>query len=214
MRRGIGVSGLVQKQAERAKYAEEGNKMQAKENEELEILYEEFKKQLELFSNENYEEIAKNAELREKLTILCNKFDINILSKKNVFHSVIGNFYLQLSVFVIEILNEQQIIEKNTLSDLLTAKTKQSITNKDIDQCLKSLKPLGHLNVIIIENKEYLSTVQVEHTQLLTRKSWTVTEIAIGLNLSTLVAETYFEELLRVGIGWLDEVDHRIYIGT
>ena len=214
MRRGIGVSGLIQKQAERAIYTEQGNKIQAKENEDLEILYEDFKKQLESFSNENFEEIAKNAELREALTILCNKFDINILSKKNVFHSVIGNFYLQLSVFVIEILNEQQIIEKKSLSDLLTIKTKQSITMKDIDQCLKSLKPLGHLNTIVIESKEYLSTVQVEHTQLLTRKSWTITEISMGLRLSPLVAETYFEELLRVGIGWLDEVDHRVYIGT
>ena len=214
MRRGVGISGLVQKQAEKAIYAETAKKINDRENEELEKLYKEFKEQLEAFSNDHYDTISKNPELREKLSILCNKFDINIMSKKNVFYSVIGNFYLQLSVLLIQILNEHQVVEKTDLTKLLSDKTKQNITFKDVEQCLKSIKPLGHVNLIIIDDKEYISTVEVEHAQLLTRTSWTVEEIASSLNLTAIIAQTYFEELLRIGIGWLDEVDRRIYIGN
>eukprot|EP00835_Amoeboradix_gromovi_P006151 NODE_672_length_5352_cov_0.334856.p3 type:complete len:218 gc:universal NODE_672_length_5352_cov_0.334856:284-937(+) len=214
MRRGVGIAGLAKQQATRARYAEQGNKLQQQEKEELEKLLEELKLQLEAFSNEHFTAITKNPELREKLTILCNKFDVNILSKKNIFHSVLGNFYLQLNVLFIQILKEHQIMEKNEIAELLASRTKQDITVKDLDQCLESLKPLGQINIISINNKEYVSNVQVEHAQLLTRKSWTEEEIKFTLNLNDLIAKTYFDELLRIGIGWLDEPENRIYIGS
>ena len=56
-------------------------------------------------------------------------------------------------------------------------------------------------------------TVQVEHAQLLSRHSWTIEEIMVQFNLSQLVAQAYFEDVIKSGIGWIDSVDNRVYIG-
>eukprot|EP00834_Sanchytrium_tribonematis_P004423 NODE_217_length_12479_cov_0.651212.p7 type:complete len:216 gc:universal NODE_217_length_12479_cov_0.651212:5327-4680(-) len=213
MRRGVGISGLQSQQKVRAVYAEQGTVIQTKEKEDLEQAFSEFEIQLEDFANKHYNEIAKNPELRAKMTLICNKFNINILAKKNAFHRTIGNFYLQLSVLLIQQLKEHQVIEKSELARQLSELTKQDISLKDVDQCIKSLKPLGDINTIIIQEKEYFCTISLDHVQLLVKKSWNLSEIKEYFNLSELLAQTYLEELIRSGLGWLDAVDGRVYVG-
>lgn len=82
MRRGVGIKGVKQRQAQAAKASEMGQKLQAQNLEQMKGQLDEFRTNLEEFAVKHKKEINDNPVFRKEFLRMCREIGVDPLSCK------------------------------------------------------------------------------------------------------------------------------------
>ena len=101
MKRGFGIAGIKQQQAQKAQAAELGKQLQAQDLAAMTEQLSEFKKHLEEFAMKHKKEISSNPVFRDEFLKMCKQIGVDPLSSKKGFWVDVlgvGDFYFELAV--------------------------------------------------------------------------------------------------------------------
>ncbi|KAJ3305362.1 ESCRT-II subunit protein snf8 [Kappamyces sp. JEL0829] len=143
-----------------------------------------FKDNLEAFAHAHSEEIKKNAAFRSHFNYLCSQVGVDPLASNKGFWTELlgfGDFYYELSVQIVQVCIATrdrtggliEFGELKRLVEVLRGKRAQAISDDDIVQSLKCLKPLGDgYRIVTLGTKRMVRSVpeelNLDHTSILT----------------------------------------------
>ncbi|CAK75629.1 unnamed protein product (macronuclear) [Paramecium tetraurelia] len=172
-------------------------KSQAKQVEQLTLIYDVFQKNLHQFAGKYRDEISKNPDFREKFNELCDKMDVNpMMSKKTIWSDLgFGDFYNELAIKILDICAKKYAIYGGItkITDIIDEFRKvygMKVSKSDIERAINTVSSLGGCHI----HNKYVYTVPIE--------------MSPDFNLLLEVAEEerfVNEKIMQVKKGWTKE---------
>jgi ESCRT-II complex subunit VPS22 len=222
--RKAGIRGIQNQQRQKETFQKQGQIMQLKQLEQIKEILETFKQNLEQFATKHAQEIKQNQEFRSKFQEMCSKVGVDPLASNKGFWTQLlgfGDFYYEVSVQVAQICIATREINggfiemdelKNQLSKL-RGNAQQPISEDDILQSIKCLKPLGDgYSIIKLGTKTMIRSVPEElntdHSSILelAEKNGHVSCLSCSNSLGWAKdrAQATLDSLLQQSIFWVD----------
>ncbi|CAD8056894.1 unnamed protein product [Paramecium primaurelia] len=140
-------------------------KSQAKQVEQLTLIYDVFQKNLHQFAGKYRDEIQKNPDFREKFNELCDKMDVNpMMSKKTIWSDLgFGDFYNELAIKILDICAKKYSIYGGItkITDIIDEFRKvygMKVSKSDIERAINTVSSLGGCHI----HNKYVYTVPIE----------------------------------------------------
>lgn len=176
------------------------------------------KGQLSQFAVKYKKEIMSDPVFRDQFHQMCNNVGIDPLhSSKSVYNVILGDFYNELAVKVIEqciLHNQGGLTDMDTLLGNLNV---ENVSSGDVRRAIKTLKPFGNgFEIIQIGGRDFVQSVPREMQQD-DRKVLDLASLNKGLLNKNLIKkalqwdepriELILARLLSEGVLWLDQTD-------
>ncbi|KAI3632164.1 hypothetical protein MIR68_010000 [Amoeboaphelidium protococcarum] len=218
MRRGVGIAGLQKMKQDQKQLKEKGSELKQIQIEDIKRDLEMLKSQLSQFAVKYKKEIMSDPVFRDQFHQMCNNVGIDPLhSSKSVYNVILGDFYNELAVKVIEqcILHSQGgLTDMDTLLGNLNV---ENVSSGDVRRAIKTLKPFGNgFEIIRIGGRDFVQSVPREMQQD-DRKVLDLASQNDGLLNKNLIKKTLqwdeprieliLARLLSEGILWLDQTE-------
>ncbi|KAI3648339.1 hypothetical protein MP228_006193 [Amoeboaphelidium protococcarum] len=218
MRRGVGIAGLQKMKQDQKQLKEKGSELKQTQIEDIKRDLEMLKGQLSQFAVKYKKEIMSDPVFRDQFHQMCNNVGIDPLhSSKSVYNVILGDFYNELAVKVIEqciLHNQGGLTDMDTLLGNLNV---ENVSSGDVRRAIKTLKPFGNgFEIIQIGGRDFVQSVPREMQQD-DRKVLDLASLNKGLLNKNLIKkalqwyepriELILARLLSEGILWLDQTD-------
>ncbi|KAI3651424.1 hypothetical protein MP228_003695 [Amoeboaphelidium protococcarum] len=218
MRRGVGIAGLQKMKQDQKQLKEKGSELKQTQIEDIKRDLEMLKGQLSQFAVKYKKEIMSDPVFRDQFHQMCNNVGIDPLhSIKSVYNVILGDFYNELAVKVIEqciLHNQGGLTDMDTLLGNLNV---ENVSSGDVKRAIKTLKPFGNgFEIIQIGGRDFVQSVPREMQQD-DRKVLDLASLNKGLLNKNLIKkslqwdepriELILARLLSEGILWLDQTD-------
>nr|ACO12030.1 Vacuolar-sorting protein SNF8 [Lepeophtheirus salmonis]ADD38352.1 Vacuolar-sorting protein SNF8 [Lepeophtheirus salmonis] len=226
-RRTVGVGAIQRKKLDAERFKDKGSQLAENEFAEMNKQMETFRNKLEEFAQKHTSDIKKDPAFRKHFQDMCASIGVDPLASGKGFWSEmlgVGDFYYELGVQIIEVcmasshktggLIELEVLRKKVA--LSRGKKSQEISSDDILRAIKKLKILGNgFTVIPLQSGRSLiqsvpGEMSMDQTAILqcaeTNGAWissSIVEAELGWSSSR--SQHVLDQLIKEGIGWIDE---------
>jgi len=225
MRRGVGIGGLQQAQAQRQQFQKVGDEKAAEQLQQMQKQMGVFRQNLEDFAKKHKNDIKKNPEFRLQFQRMCASVGVDPLASQKGFWAELlgfGDFYYELGVQIVELCLATRsrnggLLELSQAHSILERKRgarAQPISTDDIERSIQKLKLLSAaFGVVTAGAKRLIQSVPLElntdNTMVLAiaekKGSVTLSQLKKEMSWTEDRSLKAMETLLNEGMAWVDD---------